>query len=863
MNSSEHPKTIENYRVHNVIGQGGMGVVYLAEDDRLQRQVAIKCINEHIADEVLTERLRHEAQLLAQLNHPNIVQVYDFIDNQDNLALVMEYVEGRTLRQYLRENLCDQKQKLLFLAQIADGLAAAHNAGIVHRDLKLDNILINRQGLLKLTDFGIAKSQDPDVTNLTQHDAVSGSYSAMSPEQIRGEKVGPGSDLFAFGILAWRILLGRHPFGDEAGQLLMIEKILNNTPQRMSETEADLPAELCQLIDSLLIKDPKQRPSSATWLARQLQVLLPQVSDELSGEMTAHNILRSDFNIPSPKVSYWGRFSKIVGFSLVLAVVAYIGIRFNPLEFLFKHPVMHIAVVEPELEARDPAQFEDLKASVFLALQDGVRSLPNSHLISPSEVNSARRSGGKLGTAVGADIVLSSQLSCEQQRCQLTLSELSGDRWAVQQQNRQALLNKKLLEVHGRGQEAVRKLMNASGTAMPLVEVVSEADYQQFLELKQLQIDDSKSALELLDKLEAMQRRAPRFWQLYQLYADVSLQQYRAQSSEVILSKLQEILKKAGPLFSQSVDLHEIWFDIYLLRKDYTKAVGSIELMSKLSLDPWDSERMLAQVEMARGDTTAAIEKFSKRLQLRSSSQAYRDLAEAYWKAGDKEEAVANVQESLKYSPEDMQSHSLLASIFMASGDFSAAKEMYLEILAKHPVVSVYESLGLLALLERDYSSAIDYFLKAKRLKPKERLYSLYLGDSYLLSGNLQAAQAEFENVASFDVAERNASELSYQARSLIQMGETMASLRILQKAQAVDASNKSVAFASALIYSKVGNLDSGLLWIESAIDIGVQKNWFALPWFDVFCEAEKSSVEFEKITNLSCPLQNSSKAAP
>ena len=184
MNSSEHPKTIENYRVHDVIGQGGMGVVYLAEDDRLQRQVAIKCINEHIADEVLTERLRHEAQLLAQLNHPNIVQVYDFIDNQDNLALVMEYVEGRTLRQYLRENLCDQKQKLLFLAQIADGLAAAHNAGIVHRDLKLDNILINRQGLLKLTDFGIAKSQDPNVTNLTQHDAVSGSYSAMSPEQI-------------------------------------------------------------------------------------------------------------------------------------------------------------------------------------------------------------------------------------------------------------------------------------------------------------------------------------------------------------------------------------------------------------------------------------------------------------------------------------------------------------------------------------------------------------------------------------------------------------------------------------------------------------------------------------------------------
>lgn len=855
MDNLNHPKTISNYRVQGVIGQGGMGVVYLAEDERLQRQVAIKCINEHIADDVLTERLRHEAQWLAQLNHPNVVQVYDFIDDGKNLALVMEYVEGRTLRQYLKENLCDQKQKLLFLAQIADGLAAAHNAGIVHRDLKLDNILVNQQGLLKLTDFGIAKSQDPSMTDLTQHDAVSGSYSAMSPEQIRGEKVGPASDIFAFGILAWRILLGRHPFGDEAGQLIMVEKILNNTPQSLASTDVDLPLELCQLIDSLLIKDPKQRPSSAPWLARQLQVLLPEVSDELSGELTAHNILRTDFNIPAYHPNYWSRLAKVFSLATFLGLLGFVGIKFKPHDYLFSEPVQHIAILEPELKGEDKDSFLSLKSSLFLALQDGVRGLENKELVSPQEVSSARRSGGKIGDAVGADLVITSQLNCQKKRCQLTLSEMGGARWAVLKQDRLTLINEKLLTIHEQGQQAVQKLLGAKQVTDSLSEVVSEADFQLYLKLRKSLTNSFQELDTLLIQLESIQRRAPRFSLLYDLYVKLGLDAYEKSGSKNYLERIKLLLDKAPISINQSIEFHSLEFKVYLSEMEYNKALGSVELMEKLGLDSWVSERMRAQVALAMGKQNEAVTLFEDRLKERRSSQAYRDLAKAYWKVGNKEDALAKVKASLKLSPESMKSHSLMASIALSSGDLKSATSTYLKLLPKHPVVGVYESLGLLALLERDFSSAVEYFTHAKNLKPKERLFSLYLGDSYFFAGQKNEAATYYRQLSELAVAKESAAEHSYLARALIQQGDTMNAMRVLQKAQTLGSNNKSVAFASALSYSKVGNYASSLLWIETALDLGVEKNWFALPWFDKLCESTEYSQAFEKSSGLKCPL--------
>jgi len=265
-----NPAQIGHYTILSSIGRGGMGLVYLARDNRLDRQVAIKCLRTELFEPHYRERFKREALLLAKLNHPHIVQIYDYIETDEQLALVMEYVNGQNLQQHLRENIVPLTQRMQWLAQIAQGLAVAHDAGIIHRDLKAENILINQHKLAKITDLGIAKSQDFNAT-LTDH--VTGSYTSMSPEQAMGEDLDFRSDLFSFGILAYQLLCGAHPFGESENKLQIMQRIISHVPISPTKNNPDLPPEAVELLGQLLSKNPDNRPANTHWVAAQCEKL--------------------------------------------------------------------------------------------------------------------------------------------------------------------------------------------------------------------------------------------------------------------------------------------------------------------------------------------------------------------------------------------------------------------------------------------------------------------------------------------------------------------------------------------------------------------------------------------------------------
>ena len=187
----ENQQFFGRYELLRPLGRGGMGVVYLARDSELDRLVAIKCVNKKGGEQKLTKRLLSEARMMARLNHPNIVQLHDVIENEDVLGLVIEYVEGAGLTQKCQELLPGRGQRLGWLLQIAEGLVTAHAAGIAHCDLKPDNVLITNEGVIKIADFGIAKARLGEMLKdhgLTEMDSVSGSYASLSPEQATGER---------------------------------------------------------------------------------------------------------------------------------------------------------------------------------------------------------------------------------------------------------------------------------------------------------------------------------------------------------------------------------------------------------------------------------------------------------------------------------------------------------------------------------------------------------------------------------------------------------------------------------------------------------------------------------------------------
>src|SRR5690606_10401336 len=200
------------YRIVRDIGRGGMGIVYLAEDTRLGRRVALKALPPDVAaNPELRQRLRREARAAATISHPTIATVYALEEIDDHLFIVSEYVDGETVRHALARGPMAPARALGVVIQTARALGAAHDAGVVHRDLKPENVLLTAAGDIKVVDFGIAHLEGSDATRLTRAGAMLGTPAYMAPEQLLGHDVDGRADIYAFGVLLNELLTGRHP----------------------------------------------------------------------------------------------------------------------------------------------------------------------------------------------------------------------------------------------------------------------------------------------------------------------------------------------------------------------------------------------------------------------------------------------------------------------------------------------------------------------------------------------------------------------------------------------------------------------------------------------------------------------------
>jgi serine/threonine protein kinase/tetratricopeptide (TPR) repeat protein len=284
-------KTISHYRIHSVIGRGGMGVVYKAEDTRLGRVVALKFLPEEFAsDPMAVDRFRREARAVSVLNHSNICTLHD-IDSAEGLPfLVMEFLEGQTLRDRLNQRRLEFDELLDLSIQIADALDTAHTANIVHRDVKPANLFITKRGQIKVMDFGLAKMSGPRVTERSPHPphetqtstmpmemattpgVTLGTVNYMSPEQTKGEELDSRSDLFSFGVVLYEMATGKRPFS-APNTVMTFVAILQNAPVPPTHLRPDVPPELERIIHKALEKDRELRYQSAAEMRADLKRL--------------------------------------------------------------------------------------------------------------------------------------------------------------------------------------------------------------------------------------------------------------------------------------------------------------------------------------------------------------------------------------------------------------------------------------------------------------------------------------------------------------------------------------------------------------------------------------------------------------
>lgn len=255
--AAEGPLLKNRYKLGRVLGRGGMCIVYQAWDTRLERNVAVKRLEPSLNEDPRTRaRFDREGRALAQLSHPNLVTLIDRGSTETEEYLVFEYVEGRSLKELTREGPLPLEDVGRIAGQVAEGLAAAHLAGIIHRDVKPQNILIDRQGHAKVTDFGIATG--PDWTRVTRAGSIIGSARYMSPEQIRSKPVDARSDIYSLGVVMYEMLAGRPPF-DGTNMPEIARQHLNNPPPSLAEVRPDLPLGLEKVVMRCLEKLPEDR----------------------------------------------------------------------------------------------------------------------------------------------------------------------------------------------------------------------------------------------------------------------------------------------------------------------------------------------------------------------------------------------------------------------------------------------------------------------------------------------------------------------------------------------------------------------------------------------------------------------------
>src|SRR5262245_57151241 len=265
-------RSLKNYLVEEMLGKGGMGVVYRARCTRLDRRVALKVLPPELTrDEDRRRRFIQEARAASAVNHPAIAQIYEIEEEGDTTFIVMEYVEGSTLRQLVARKELDVVSAVEVGLQVADSLARAHDAGIVHRDIKSDNIMVTKDGHAKVLNFGLAKLLDaaPRTSDeqrasmvgtlaRTQAGMIVGKLSYMSPEQARGLPADKRTDVFSFGVVLYETTTGRMPF-DGASAIDTMHAIAYETPQPVTQLRAELPYSLQRVIDRCLKKKAEER----------------------------------------------------------------------------------------------------------------------------------------------------------------------------------------------------------------------------------------------------------------------------------------------------------------------------------------------------------------------------------------------------------------------------------------------------------------------------------------------------------------------------------------------------------------------------------------------------------------------------
>ncbi|WP_444920053.1 protein kinase domain-containing protein [Microbulbifer sp. CnH-101-G] len=833
------------YRVERTLGAGGMGVVYLAEDVKLGRKVAIKQLRSDMTGNSAEARFRSEAQLLARLNHPNIVRLYDVLEEDHNIALVMELVEGVTLKEWMRERSATLAEKLDLLMQICLGLGKAHCLGIIHRDLKPENILVTNDGVAKITDFGIAKALDCDQ-QLTREDHIAGSVQAMSPEQLQGTNLDARSDLFSLGSIAYELLCGRKPFerGDKSA-LAFAQQVISKPHIPPQQAWPEIPKPLAALLDRLLGKRPEQRPESAERVFEALELVRKHgidVNTQQYSETVTQLLIK-----PRKKNKF---VAKVLTCSVALIIAVYLG-----WQYFMQLPAQYIAVLPIEINGELKGG-SDAATLVHAVVRQALMSTP-SGLRSSALVSYSPKKGSSLEEQLqelrdkGVTDVLQARLDCMQQRCNIELLRVNPIDSQIKNQSSFVFLSDERQEAQYTIHNSALELFSPDYRQENINDIRMEpADYKQYLTILAKRGSSEPMLPSDLESTEDLIAKYPKNINLFSLYAWEAATRYMKTNNTKILTRALRILANAEIPSKHQTSLLEA--------KLLIQSVGSDEegfkaTLSKLQAKGHPSAHLLAQFSRflyIQGNYMQG-EKYAKQAAALHPSALHQYLiAINQVAAGDYKTPRQVLEQLIKTSPNYYPAYALLGAIELENGNLQLAQKAILSVPENARSWRTKSNLGTIFFLQKKYTDALSTYLEILESTPENTQMLMQIAETYLMLSDQVKAETYYKRILELTHGSSDLSDRYFRAQALAHLKQTPKSIALIKELLRKSPDDTFVKYAAAQVYSLADEWQSANYHLEQLLEQGMGARWFALPAFQQLCTQPQTS---KKVKNSIC----------
>jgi tetratricopeptide (TPR) repeat protein/TolB-like protein len=819
------------YLVERRLGRGGMGAVYLARDTRLGRDVAIK-----ITQERFNARFEREARAIASLNHPNICTLHDVGPNY----LVMELVEGETLKSRLAGGPLPWDILIDFSIQLADALGAAHFKNIIHRDIKPGNIFITGRGQAKILDFGLAKlkatqspdsgarAPDADLTQWMQDESLTvpgliiGTPSYMSPEQACGQEIDARSDIFSLGAVLYEMATGIRSFEGES-MAMILRAVLQKDPEPPSRLNPNLPSGLDKIFQKALEKEPGKRFQQAEEIRDALQQLRG------TGSVRTASLPPLDLqeHRPRKKLAWMVAAGALV---LIFAALALFMTRGRGILSPAGGSIVRVAVMPFRVAAGDPA-LDFVTRGLSEGLSFRLSQLKGLRLASNADVGqlAPAASAEEVGRQLGVDHAIQGSVegSLQQMKIAVTVEDLAHRRRTAQQ-----IFDGGIMDVIAIEDRMCAALASSLGLDKAYSEekcravrpTQSVAGYKLYLEgREQMRKEQVDQALALYMKAVGDDKT---FALAYTGIVDACLAKYQQTKEPKWLDQALNAAEQAQMLNDNLPEVHFALGSVYAARGKTIEAVD--EVKRGVSLAPTDEGfRRLGEAYQARGQLKDAIIAFRSAIEINPHySNTFYRLGVALGRSGDSAQALAAFQTFKDLDPDNPQADENIGAEYLSEGEYEKAIAAFKHAVTLHPDADNYSNLGTALFNVRRYSESVAAFERARAMSPNDATVGGNLADAYRWAGRKQDANRAYMRAIALahSQLEINPQDVDTMANLALYEAKTNRkddAIQWIRRARSLSSEDVSVEYDLAVIYALAGENDHACDTLRQAVANG------------------------------------------